>query len=107
MVTVATTVQQALQRVVNNPEHTTDPIDTPVHELVSRALFDIANNPNSHEKGSFTRANKARRIILDRLVGRRRAGSRPIRPQGERVAFLDLTDKELGLDGEPEQEVTA
>ena len=90
-------VRQALQYVADYPVPLTDEvIQMPVHELVARSLFDIANRPDAAERGSMTRANKARKMILDRLVGKRRAGSHPATRAKIEVEFLDLTGGELG-----------
>lgn len=86
------TVRQALQNVADNPVLGTDEIiQVPVHELIARALFEISNRPDSNERGSLTRANKARKMILDRLVGKRRAGSHPATRTHVEVEFFDLT----------------
>ena len=72
------TVRQALQNVADYPTPLDDEvIQSPVHELVARTLFDIANRPDASVRGSMSRANRARRMILDRMVGKRRAGSHP------------------------------
>lgn len=90
------TVQQALQNVADNPEPKLDPIDTPVHELIARALFEIANQPDSKVRGSLARANKARRMILERMVGKRRAGTKPVQKTQESIELIDLTGRQLG-----------
>lgn len=91
-----TTIQQALQRVADNPEPDTDEmLQLPVHELVARTLFDIANKPDAKVRGSMARSNRARRMIMDRLVGRRRAGSHPATRNVEVLEFVDLTGGEL------------
>ena len=90
------TIREALQRVADRPEmHTDEVIQLPVHELVSRTLFDIANRPDAAQRGSMTRANKARKMILDRLVGKRRAGSHPATRTKVEIDFVDLTGGEL------------
>jgi hypothetical protein len=86
------TIRQALQNVADNPVMLTDEwIQVPVHELVARALFDIANRPDANQRGSMARANKARKMILDRLVGKRRAGSHPATKVQVEIEFIDLT----------------
>lgn len=91
------TVRQALQNVADYPGLTTDIIlDLPAHELVARTLFDIANRPDAAERGSMARANKARKMIMDRMVGKRRAGTHPATRSDDQVEFLDLTGKEIG-----------
>lgn len=90
------TVRQALQQVADYPVPLDDVvIDKPTHELVARTLFDIANHPDAAVRGSMTRANKARRMILDRLVGRRRAGSHPATRVTTPIDFVDLTGGEI------------
>jgi hypothetical protein len=86
------TIRQALQQVADYPVMLDDEIIThPVHELVCRTLFDIANRPDASSRGSMTRANKARKMILDRLVGKRRAGSHPATRTEQALDFIDLT----------------
>ena len=84
-------IREALQAVADNPEPTLDPIDTKVHELVGRALFEIANNPNSRQRGSMARATRAQKLILNRLVGLRRPGSHPAGRKDDSIDFVDLT----------------
>lgn len=90
------TIREALQRVADNPVMLTDElVQVPVHELVSRALFEIANNPDANQRGSMKRANKARAMILNRLVGKRRAGSHPATKNEVSIDFVNLTGEEL------------
>jgi hypothetical protein len=90
------TIQQALQHVANNPVMQTDVVlDVRVHELVARTLFEIANKPHLNERGSMTRANVARNMIFNRLVGRRRTGSHPARASTQSLTFVDLTGREV------------
>ena len=90
------TIRQALQHVADYPEPVTDEvINTHVHELVSRTLFDIANRPDAGVRGSMTKANRARKMILDRMAGRRRAGTKPTVKQESSLQFHDLTGGEL------------
>jgi hypothetical protein len=58
---------------------------------VCRNLFEIANRPDAGQRGSMSRANKARKMILDRLVGKRRAGSHPATRNEVPIEFVDLT----------------
>jgi len=83
------TIRQALQQVADYPVMV-------VYELVSRTLYDIANRPDANVRGSMGRANKARKLILDRLVGKRRAGSHPATGEVDQIDFIDLTGGELG-----------
>jgi hypothetical protein len=88
-----TTIQQALQHVADHPRMATDvTIDVPVHELVARALFEIANSPDEGVRGSMTKATKAQRLILDRMVGTRRPGSHPAARKNDSIDFVDLTE---------------
>lgn len=90
------TVQQALQYVADNPIPATDEtVQLPVWELASRTLFEIANHPDASVRGAMTRANKARRMIFDRLVGKRRAGSHPATKTKSELKFVDLTEREI------------
>lgn len=85
------TIEEALQYVAANPERSTEaPIDAPVYELVGRTLFQIANSPESNVRGSLKRANRAQKMILDRMVGRRRPGTHPARAQVDSLKFVDL-----------------
>jgi hypothetical protein len=86
------TIRQALQQVVDYPVMLDDVFLTkPVHELVCRTLFDIANRPDASKRGAMSRANKARKMIFDRLVGKRRAGSHPATRNNTELEFVDLT----------------
>lgn len=86
------TVTQALQIVADNPELATDEVtQVRVYELVARSLYEIANNPDASRRGSMARANKARKMILDRLVGTRRPGSHPATRHDVPIEFVDLT----------------
>ena len=98
-----TSVRAALQYVANYPQPVTDEhIQLPVHELICRSLFDLANNPDVKVRGSYAKANKARKMIMDRLDGKRRAGSHPARKQTNSVEFIDLTMHQIGAPDEPE-----
>jgi len=90
------TIRQALQHVADFPQPLDDEVlQMPVYELVARSLFDIANRPDASVRGSMTRANKARKMILDRMVGKRRPGSHPATNEVEQIDFVDLTGGEL------------
>jgi hypothetical protein len=91
------TVRQALQRVADYPVMLTDEIiEVPAHELIARTLFDIANKPDAKVRGSLARSNRARKLILDRLGGKRKAGTQPAVKTKESINFIDLTQGELG-----------
>ena len=85
------TIRESLQFVADHPVPVDDPLDMPVWEHISRALFELANNPNPKVRGAMTRATRAQQMILDRLVGQRRAGSRPLNGGQATVSFVDLT----------------
>lgn len=90
------TVRQALQYVADYPEPVSDDqLVLPTHELIARTLFDIANRPTADDRGSMRRANRARKMIFDRLAGRRRAGTEPMRATRTRITLVDLTGGEL------------
>ena len=90
-------IRQALQYVADYPNMVDDDwLQKPVYELVARSLFDIANRPDASVRGSMAKANKARQMILDRLVGKRRAGSHPATRKEVQIDFVDLTGGELG-----------
>lgn len=85
------TVREALVYVADNPEMTRDPIDTPVWELIARILYDHANSPDARVRGSLGRATRAQKMISDRLVGTRRAGTHPAQARQQTVMLKDLT----------------
>ena len=86
------TIRQALQRVAAHPEMDTDEIIAlPVHELVCRTLFEIANTPQAGNRISLSRANAARTLLFDRMVGQRRPGSHPATRKEVPVTFVSLT----------------
>jgi hypothetical protein len=92
-----TTIRQALQHVADNPQIETDEmLVVPVHELVARTLFEIANNPMTGKRGAAAKANAARTLIFDRLVGKRQPGSHPATREKQAVEFVDMTGKEVG-----------
>lgn len=96
------TVREALQKVADYPVMLEDDLlQVPSYELISRALFEIANTPDASVRGSTARANKARKILLDRLVGKRRAGSHPATRNPVEITMVDLTETEE-LEGVPD-----
>jgi hypothetical protein len=91
------TIREALQHAADNPQLMTDEIiQVPVHELIARTLFEIANQPDTAQRGSLARANKARKMLLERLVGKRRPGTKPLAQQDSTIEFIDLTGKAIG-----------
>jgi hypothetical protein len=85
-------IADALQYVAEHPiGSTAAPIDAPVYELVCQALFQVANSPDSNVRGSFAKANRAQKLILNRMVGRRRPGTHPAQARTEEIEFVDLT----------------
>ena len=90
------TVREALQRAADYPVMLTDEIiDVPAHELIARTLFDIANKPDAKVRGSMARANRARRLIMTRLDGKRVSGTPPVEKKADSLRFIDLTKGEL------------
>ena len=93
------TVREALQHVADYPQ----PVDDEVirmhtGELIARTLYDIANKPDANVRGSMARANKARRLIMNYLAGRRRTGTEPHQKQSVRLRMNDLTGGEISGD---------
>ena len=86
------TIREALKYVANHPEPELPPVEMPVWEHVSRALYEIANNPNPKVRGAMAKATRAQSLILDRVVGKRRAGTAPKRQSQEGLIFRDLTE---------------
>lgn len=90
-------IRQALQHVADHPYPATDVmLDVPAHELVCRTLFEIANGASMNNKGSQARANVARKLIFDRLVGKRRTGTHPATRKTSALKFRDLTTHQVG-----------
>lgn len=88
-------IHDALKDVTERPLMETDELtQVKMSELICRTLFDIANRPDANVRGSQGRANKARKMILDRLVGKRRAGSHPATREEIQLEFIDLTGQE-------------
>lgn len=93
-----TTIRQALQFVADHPTPATDAVvEMPVWELVSRALYDIANSPDAKVRGSMARATRAQKMLFDRLTGTRRAGTNPVSLKTEEIEFIDLTQGVLTI----------
>ena len=85
-------ILDALNYVANHPVQSAEAtIDAPVWELVSRRLFFIANSPDKKVRGSMARATRAQKILLERMVGRRRAGTHPAQTSSDTLDFVDLT----------------
>ena len=87
------TIQQALTRVSEKWESARDMdmIGTPVYELIGFTLFDIANSGDARVRGSIRRSTRAQKIIMNRMVGLRRPGSRPVTRENDGLEFVDLT----------------
>lgn len=93
---VNVSIQQALKYVADHPDF--DPDDTlitPVWELVGRVLYQMANSPDPKKRGSMSRATRAQKMILNRMVGVRRSGTHPVARSEEEIQFIDLTMGEL------------
>lgn len=85
-------VRAALQHVADHPILDTDVLlDVRVHELLARTVFEVANNPDEKVRGGLSRANRARRMLMDRLVGKRRPGTAPAAKTEDEIEFVDLT----------------
>lgn len=91
------TVKQAFNKVAKDPffDENEDIFEAPAWRHLGVILFKIANNPNIHERGSLNRSTRARKILLTRMVGKRRAGTPPIVKTQQRLKMVDLTGKEL------------
>lgn len=87
------TIQQALTKVSEKWEAARDMdiIGTPVYELIGFTLFDIANSGDVRIRGSIRRSTRAQKIIMNRMVGLRRPGSRPITRENDGLEFVYLT----------------
>lgn len=85
-------VRLALQRLSQNLEPSSPDVgEVPMWEHICRELYVIANSSDGRITGSTARANRARKIIFDKLVGRRRAGSLPATRVNESLEMGDLT----------------
>jgi hypothetical protein len=90
-------IRHALQHVADNPTVNTDVmLELPAYELVCRTLFQIANGAELDDRSSQSRANVARKLIFDRLVGKRRTGTHPATRQAVSLEFTDLTAHQVG-----------
>lgn len=99
------TIRSAMKFVGDHPDPDTEEyIQLPVWELITRTLFDIANSPNPKVRGSYGKANQARKLILDRLVGKRKPGSHPATRGNVDIEFVDLTGGEISGPQEPSEE---
>lgn len=86
------TISEALRYVSTHPEPSNENLlVVPIHELVARKLFDIANYPDPKVRGSQARSVAAQKIIFDRMVGRRRPGTHPVQNNEDEIEFDDLT----------------
>ena len=87
------TIQQALTKVSEKWESARDMdmIGTPVYELIGFTLFDIANSGDVRVRGSIRRSTRAQKSIMNRMVGLRRPGSRPVTRENDGLEFVDLT----------------
>jgi hypothetical protein len=90
------TVREALQHVADYPVPVDDDVIT-MHtgELIARTLYDIANKPDANVRGSLPRANRARKLIMNYLAGRRRAGTQPHVKTVVTLQMNDLTGGEV------------
>lgn len=85
-------IRQAMQYVADHPEMQTDElIALPTWELVVRTVFEAANSVDAKKPATMSKANAARAMIFNRLVGRRRAGTHPATNRENTLKFVDLT----------------
>ena len=69
-------VPEALEYVAQHPPQSFEPtVDMPTWEIIGQLLYLIANSGNPRHRGSVNRATRAQKMIWDRKVGRRRAGT--------------------------------
>jgi hypothetical protein len=87
------TVKEALEWVADHPGTVPISIDMPMWEIISRNLFEHANNPDPRQIGSMARSVKAQKIILNRTTGTRRAGTHPATNSEKKVVLADLTNQ--------------
>lgn len=88
------TVKEALEFVAKHPEPSTAPIEMPIWELVSRQLFETANNIGG-TAAQMRRTATAHKIIFDRLAGKRKPGTHPAASKSKReLQIRDLTKYE-------------
>jgi len=84
------TIKQALERAARMKiDENTDMLALPVCDLVALTLYETANNPGRDDRGA-SRANFARRMIFDRMVGTRRTGSHPAVRAANALEIKDL-----------------
>lgn len=99
------TVREALERVADDYDAMpTEWVQVPVHELIGRTLFQLANPQNTRVRGTVTKATRAQKLILDRMVGTRRPGTNPAARKGEAIEFTDLTEGSIAA--APKDETT-
>lgn len=90
------TVKEALEYVARHPEPELPPIEMPVWELISRQLFEKANQVGGSAV-QMKRTAAAHKIIFDRLAGKRKPGTHPAAAKGKReLKMVDLTKFEKG-----------
>ena len=85
-------IADALQYVADRdgPDNL-DVIDRPAWVLVCENLYEHALSGNPKVRGSMGRATSASKIIMNRLGGRRKAGTQPAASGTVEVEFHDLT----------------
>ena len=89
---VKVSVRQALEKTSKtslNAEFD-DWLERPAYELICTALFEIANNGGSSERGALSRAVSAQKVIANRLVGLRKPGTAPVTREDDSVDFIDM-----------------
>jgi hypothetical protein len=85
-------IKGALEYVAEHPEWSGGTeLDSPAWESVARALFEIANKPDSRVVGAVNRAIRAQKMIFNRTSGTRRAGTHPAQRNKGQLKMADLT----------------
>lgn len=86
------TIKQALEYVASHPEWSGGtPLNSPLWENVARALYEHAGSPDVRVVGAVGRSVRATKMILERTVGTRRAGTHPAQRAKAQLRHVDLT----------------
>ncbi len=86
------TVKGALEWVAKHPMPPPAPIEAPIWELVARQLFQSANQVGGTRQ-EMKATNAASKIIFDRMVGKRKAGTHPAMVTKQKIDIVDFTQK--------------
>ena len=88
-------VRDALKHVDENPYWPAgDRHELPAWEWVARRLYQHANSADEQVSGSFGRALRAQKMLLNRMTGTRRTGTHPA---VQRTTALKIKDLTMGL----------